>query len=384
MTPLTLMPPPTLDTLVALSKRAGERLDLVQAGGGNTSVKLDDQTMHVKASGVALGELTTTHGHVAVTWPAVQNYLARPDLPTTLATDKRATDADAAQAVAACQTSGTGRPSIETFLHALLPHRLVLHTHPMHVNVLLSQPTWQEAAAALADRLGVPFICVPYHTPGLALALAMRAALPPTVDRDAPLAVFLQNHGMIVAGPTLDAVWTTHEALTTAAAHQLGADDEAAWFQRVSELGSAYRQVTQQPTMIAAPCEDARLLALLAASPDVFTAPPFCPDTLVYAGVGTAVAPTPNDVSHALTAFHAAHGVWPRVLLVGPYAPPEARLLVVFAASVRKTREVEEMLWFHGRVHQLAASTGTPPSPLPDDELAYLNHWEAEKYRQKL
>ena len=36
---------------IRISKYAGMRNDLAQAGGGNTSVKLDDQVMLVKSSG---------------------------------------------------------------------------------------------------------------------------------------------------------------------------------------------------------------------------------------------------------------------------------------------------------------------------------------------
>ncbi len=40
-----------LDDYARLSQSAGARMDYVQGGGGNTSVKLDDTYMAVKASG---------------------------------------------------------------------------------------------------------------------------------------------------------------------------------------------------------------------------------------------------------------------------------------------------------------------------------------------
>ena len=42
---------------IRISKYAGMRNDLGQAGGGNTSVKLDDQVMLVKSSGFQLADL---------------------------------------------------------------------------------------------------------------------------------------------------------------------------------------------------------------------------------------------------------------------------------------------------------------------------------------
>ena len=40
-----------MNGLIQISKYAGMRNDLAQAGGGNTSVKIDDQVMLVKSSG---------------------------------------------------------------------------------------------------------------------------------------------------------------------------------------------------------------------------------------------------------------------------------------------------------------------------------------------
>ena len=40
-----------------LSRDVGARRDFVQGGGGNTSVKLDDRLMAVKASGFCLGDV---------------------------------------------------------------------------------------------------------------------------------------------------------------------------------------------------------------------------------------------------------------------------------------------------------------------------------------
>ncbi len=41
-----------MNDFIKISKYAGERFDLTQAGGGNSSVKNDDGTMYIKASGV--------------------------------------------------------------------------------------------------------------------------------------------------------------------------------------------------------------------------------------------------------------------------------------------------------------------------------------------
>lgn len=40
-----------ITNLIKLSKYAGMREDIIQSGGGNTSVKINDETMFIKSSG---------------------------------------------------------------------------------------------------------------------------------------------------------------------------------------------------------------------------------------------------------------------------------------------------------------------------------------------
>ena len=51
-----------IKNLIKLSKYAGMREDIVQAGGGNTSVKIDDKTMFIKSSGYQLSEMEENMG----------------------------------------------------------------------------------------------------------------------------------------------------------------------------------------------------------------------------------------------------------------------------------------------------------------------------------
>ena len=62
--------------LASISSFAGNRFDLVQAGGGNSSVKLDDQQMLIKASGISLSEVKKDKGYVAVNYPLIRRSIA--------------------------------------------------------------------------------------------------------------------------------------------------------------------------------------------------------------------------------------------------------------------------------------------------------------------
>ena len=60
--------------LVCISKYAGMREDLVQAGGGNSSVKISKEEMLIKASGYSLSELTETEGYSVVNYSVITEF----------------------------------------------------------------------------------------------------------------------------------------------------------------------------------------------------------------------------------------------------------------------------------------------------------------------
>src|SRR4051794_32735812 len=104
---------PELTTLIQLSSRIGRNLNLIQAGGGNTSLK-DGETLWIKASGKWL--VNAEHDDMFVPVPFS-------DILRSLSTgDERFPEYST--------RSGTLlRPSVETTMHAVLPHRVVVHVH---------------------------------------------------------------------------------------------------------------------------------------------------------------------------------------------------------------------------------------------------------------
>src|ERR1022692_13175 len=133
---------PTMDKqslaqLIEISRAAGSRLDYVQAGGGNTSVKSPDgQTMAIKASGTALTLMSESAGWVEVDVAAVLSIFDQKDLAT-LETDTR--EARVLKHFSSAIVGGSGRPSVETALHAMLG-RVVIHTHPVAANAVNCGP----------------------------------------------------------------------------------------------------------------------------------------------------------------------------------------------------------------------------------------------------
>src|SRR3984893_17701999 len=89
-------------------------------------------------------------------------------------------------------------PSVETLLHAFMPHKFVDHTHATAVLSLIDQPDGEARTADLYDgRMGI----VPYIMPGF--ALAKKAADVYEAHTDA-IGLILHKHGIFTFGDSAE------------------------------------------------------------------------------------------------------------------------------------------------------------------------------------
>lgn len=176
------------------SRIIGQNPDLVMHGGGNTSVKVRranllgevEDVLHVKGSGWDLDTIE------AAGLPGVrlQPLLRLRDLDAL-------SDEDMVN-VQRCNLldSTSPNPSVETLLHAFLPHKYVDHTHATPFLVLANLPNAEEVAREIfGDRLGI----VPYIMPGFGLAKVAADIY----DRNPSVeGLLLLKHGHFAYGPT--------------------------------------------------------------------------------------------------------------------------------------------------------------------------------------
>jgi rhamnose utilization protein RhaD (predicted bifunctional aldolase and dehydrogenase)/NAD(P)-dependent dehydrogenase (short-subunit alcohol dehydrogenase family) len=150
---------------VYTSRLLGGDPSLVLHGGGNTSVKtilpdlLGDpaEVLCVKGSGWDLGNIEPA-GLPAVRLAPLRKLRERDTLPDEdMVRIQRANLLD----------PGAPNPSVETLLHAFLPHKYIDHTHATSVLSLADQP---DAAERVADLYGPLVGIVPYIMPGFLLA----------------------------------------------------------------------------------------------------------------------------------------------------------------------------------------------------------------------
>lgn len=196
-----------LEQLIGMSRSLGDPAnDYVILGEGNTSVRADEDSFWVKASGTQLVR-ADQDSFVRVRFAPILEAMENTQL----------SDAEVKQLLKTATVEGTRAPSIETFLHALCLQlegiQFVGHTHPPAAVSLLSSQRSRElfAGSMFPDQivlLGPVFVYVPYTDPGLPLALTVRDAVRQFVDsqRRAPKVLLMENHGAIALGGTAQEV----------------------------------------------------------------------------------------------------------------------------------------------------------------------------------
>ncbi len=181
-------------------------------GGGNTSVKCElvdmvgnrSEVLLIKASGVDLSRVTAldytplrlgplrklvelfSHNN-SISEEALQRFSTKEFKHLLLLNMFSLTDHMAEKRLT---------PSIETLLHAFLPHRFILHTHSFALLTLSNQP---DGVRLCSETLGESFGSVPYIKPGLGLA---RSAASVYEANPEIKGLVLQKHGLVTFGLT--------------------------------------------------------------------------------------------------------------------------------------------------------------------------------------
>ena len=156
---------------VYTSRLLGADESLVLHGGGNTSVKStqtnllgqQDSAIYIQASGRNLAVIEPEG------FPGLElDYLRKLRALSNLS-DERMLEEMRTHLLRA----GAPAPSVETLVHAFLPHKFIDHTHSDAILTLTNQPN---GAELVRQALGGEVIVLPYVRPGFKLAQAVAAA----------------------------------------------------------------------------------------------------------------------------------------------------------------------------------------------------------------
>ncbi len=202
-----------LNDYARLSQSAGARKDYVQGGGGNTSAKLDDHLMAVKASGFCLGDVTPDHAYAVMDYAAIRAFYRGQEAADFEDAEKAGSELAMANTIPVEDLPAL-RPSVEAGFHSLLG-MFVIHSHSVYTNFACCAIEMQTILSDVLKGVDFSWGVVPYIDPGARLSFAIRDELD-RVERSTgkiPTVLFMQNHGLIVHEETADKCLTLHNAV---------------------------------------------------------------------------------------------------------------------------------------------------------------------------
>ncbi|MEO6511506.1 MAG: bifunctional aldolase/short-chain dehydrogenase [Nocardioides sp.] len=200
-----------LEECVQGSRTLGAHDDLVLHGGGNSSIKdtVVDlsgravETLYVKGSGWDMATIAP-EGFAPLRMERLRELL----------TIDTISDSELVNELRCAMTnSSSPDPSIESPLHALLPHRAVLHSHADAIVSLTNQPAPEQL---VREVYGTSVVVVPYVMPGFSLAKTCRELWPQQAHAKTRGMVLL-NHGLFTFGESMEEAYSLHVELISRA-----------------------------------------------------------------------------------------------------------------------------------------------------------------------
>ena len=335
-----------LEILQDISTFAGNRPDYTQGGGGNTSVKLDDRLMAIKASGYRLTDITPKTGFVTVDYPKLLHYYQTVD-----ASADRDFEAESAQKAkeAIDQLPGLPelRPSVEVGFHALLK-KYVIHTHAVYANLLCCTVKGEDLAREIFQDADFGVIWLPYIKPGFTLTLKMAGRIR-SYEKDhgePPAVIFMQNHGLVVHADDANEAKRLQTEVNQRIMDYFGLTEKEFGKVALKKEGELFVSASKQP---------AEYLKKNPVNLLVLDKIPLYPDQLVYLNNTLRNDPSKMEVRGEQ---------------------------VYYRTSEKEAITLEETLCAYLFVVSQLRKHGLPISVMTGEDVDFINHWEAEKFRR--
>jgi len=374
------VPVENMKELIDLSRKYGADHDYVLAGGGNTSWK-SDEVMIVKASGTELGKIDED-GFVILYMDKLKT------IRTTKYPDNREEREERAleDLMNSRLTGQNGRPSVESLLHAIIPDKYVVHTHPALVNGLTCSADGQKTA----DKL-FPDNCIwiPLVDPGYILAKTIDEEMSVwKADHEGllPDYIFLANHGVFLWGADSNEVDRKYEFLfttlknvcsnTNAVDIDLEESVSIGLLEKIGELAgkNGHAEFTTGKE-IRSVLESRETITNLQES--------LSPDHIVYMGHTPLVCDNLSEdkllksIEKDYKYFSNRWRKEPKSVLV------LGKGFISMGNSKKGSETARQLMLDAIRVIRISASFGGPKF-MPVEKVQFINTWEVEKYRAKL
>lgn len=321
-----------------ISRFCGERFDLVQAGGGNSSVKYGHY-MFIKASGVNMTNIDTNNGYVVIDNKKILNDISNNNVKD----------------VTNYNLFGTKRGSIETFMHSILK-KYTLHLHPIQINKILITID----AIKIIKELFSEALIIDYFTPGIKICNEIQK-----VYKDEKL-IFLINHGIII---TSDNYEDLHEILKNVIDKFEEKQNINYNKYKFTNQISSYINIKFNISNITYLCENSIVINYLKNNKNLFEEKITFPDALIYCGIQILFIKELDEIN----AYSKKYNELPKIIIIN-------NNIYINAISLQKCKEIEDVLLSN----LLILDSEFDKKYLSYSEICFLNNWDSEKYRKLL
>ncbi|HHY82572.1 MAG TPA: class II aldolase [Clostridiales bacterium] len=341
-----------LKNLEFISKEVGIPIEYTQGGGGNTSVKLNDELMAVKASGFKLKQITPGEGYVVVNFKNIVEYYNQVDLSQDRDYEKESTEFVKTNVVH-MEGLKTLRPSVEAGFHSILK-KYVIHTHPVYANIICCSQNGRELMDKIFGEGNIAVAWIPYINPGFCLTLRIKDAVDNCLKETNrfPQLIFMENHGLIA---------TADDARECVELHNMANDKIKAYF-GINDTYPELKLLKLDENKYASRTEYLiNYFKNNKVSPDFFDRIVLYPDQLVYLNGSLAVDTMDNKLN-----INSETGE------------------IVYLTNESEAQTMEETLLAYVYVIDNISRLGLPIKSMNEKEIEFIANWESEKYRKSL
>ena len=338
-----------LKELVSISRFAGNRVDYTQGGGGNTSVKLDNKLMAIKASGYKLSEITLDNAYVTVDYEKVKDYYENVDISQNKDFEKES-NSIVKDSISLLPDMKNLRPSVEVGFHAILD-KYVIHIHSVYAAIIVCSKNGEDIMNKILKDKDYGFIFVPYINPGFSLSVEILNKITEYKKANGknPEAIFMKNHGLVVhcdnPKRAMDIIKDINEEIMKYF------DISPLEFNEIKFDNSQGIVTSKTPVLV-------NFLKENKLDKDLLDKYPLYPDQLVY--LNNNIANTPDKIN-----FEETRVYYKNVTLNEVVTLEETLCAFIFVISKIKENNL-------------------PISLMSQKDVDFINNWEAEKFRRSL
>lgn len=342
----------TLKELEYISTAVGIPVDYTQGGGGNTSAKLSDELMAVKASGFKLKQISVSEGYVIVNYRNIKDYYDHVNLDEERDCEKESSELVKRNVVPV----GGGkplRPSVEAGFHSILK-KYVIHTHSVYANILCCTKNGRETVERIFGDKDFAVIWVPYINPGFSLSVRINDEISRCMGKTGmfPQVIFMENHGLIVTADDSRECVRLHQDVNDVIRDFLSIEET---FPEIEIVEVGDNTFISKTGYLNDYFRHNRI------NPDFFDRNALYPDQLVYLNGNAGVGTTDRKLN-----INARTGE------------------IIYKTNASEARTIEETLLAFLYVLTNIQKHGLTLKTMSDKEINFISNWESEAYRKSL